>query len=261
MLNEITPLILTYNEEPNIARTLAKLSWAREIVVVDSASTDRTCELAAARPGVRVVQHAFTSHAEKWRFGLEHCGITSEWVLALDADYVLSDALVAELGALSPPPDVAGYRASFQYCIGGRPLHGAAYPPVTVLYRRTRAGYIQDGHTQRVQVDGGVRPLAAPIFHDDRKPLAHWLAQQARNMKLEVEKLAQAPPDGLALVDRLRKLIVITPVAVPLYCLFLRGGILDGWPGLYYAFQRGTAEAILSMYLMERLFAREDARS
>ena len=261
MLNDITPLILTYNEEPNIARTLAQLSWAREIVVVDSASTDRTCELASARPGVRVVQHAFTSHAEKWRFGLEQCGITSEWVLALDADYVLSDSLVAELRALSPSADMAGYRASFQYCIGGRPLRGAAYPPVTVLYRRTRAHYVQDGHTQRVQVGGAVGALAAPIFHDDRKPLAHWLSQQARNMKLESEKLTYASPDGLALVDRLRKLIVITPVALPFYCLFLRGGILDGWPGLYYAFQRGTAEAILSLYLLERLFSGEDVRS
>jgi glycosyltransferase involved in cell wall biosynthesis len=54
MLNQITPLILTFNEAPNIARTLSKLAWARDVVIVDSHSTDGTREIAAAaHPGVR----------------------------------------------------------------------------------------------------------------------------------------------------------------------------------------------------------------
>ena len=59
VLDQITPLILTYNEAPNIARTLAGLSWAKEIVVVDSFSDDETVEIARSFPQVRVVQTSF----------------------------------------------------------------------------------------------------------------------------------------------------------------------------------------------------------
>ena len=252
MLSEITPLLLTYNEAPNIGRTIDRLSWARDIVVVDSLSTDDTRAILSRYPNVRVFERAFTTHAEQWNFGLEQTGIATDWVLALDADFVLTDDAVGELTALSPPQAVSGYRASFTYCIDGKPLRSAVYPPVTVLYRRARARYQQDGHTQRVRVDGLVMPLQARILHDDRKPLAHWIASQVRYMRLEADKLASAPSASLATVDRVRKLIVVAPPLMFLRCLLVGGGILDGWPGLFYALQRAAAELILSLSLVER---------
>lgn len=252
MLNQITPLLLTYNEAPNIGRTLDRLSWARDIVVVDSLSTDDTRAMLSRYPNVRVYQRAFTTHAEQWNFGLQQTGITTDWVLALDADFVLTDDAVGELTTLSPPQAVGGYRASFTYCIDGKPLRSGVYPPVTVLYRRAGATYQQDGHTQRVRVGGLVMPLDARILHDDRKPLSHWIASQVRYMRLEADKLASAPASSLATVDRVRKLIVLAPPLVFLRCLFVGGGILDGWPGLFYALQRATAELILSLSLVER---------
>jgi glycosyltransferase involved in cell wall biosynthesis len=248
---QVTPLILTFNEAPNIGRTLSALAWAKDVVVVDSGSTDATREILARHDRVRVFERAFTTHAEQWTFGLEQTSIRTDWVLALDADFLLSDALVKELASLKPDAAVNGYRASFTYCVGGRPLRGAAYPPVVVLYRRAGARYIQDGHTQRVQVPGQVDPLAGGIFHDDRKPLAHWLAAQARYMRLEARKLLATPAAELGPADRLRKLVVLAPAAMFFYCFLVRGGILDGRAGLYYALQRSVAEAILSLYLLQ----------
>lgn len=252
----LTALVLTCNEASNIDRTLARLSWAREIVVVDSLSTDDTCAIARRHPNVRVVQRAFTTHAEQWNFGLEQTGISTEWVLALDADFVLSDAFIKEVDALQPDGTVAGYQAGFTYCIGGHPLRGAAYPPVTVLFRRARGRYEQDGHTQRVRVDGVVLPLAGTIFHDDRKPLTQWLSAQARYMRLEADKLGLPHASPLGLADRLRRLVVVAPPAMFIYCYVLRGGVLDGWAGLYYALQRAASELILSLFLVERLLRR-----
>jgi glycosyltransferase involved in cell wall biosynthesis len=251
-VNDITGVILTFNEAPNIARTLGPLSWLRDIVIVDSMSTDRTVELAAAFPNVRIVRRAFTTHAEQWTFAIEQTGIATEWVLAIDADYVLSEGLVREIQALQPDPAVAGFAAAFDYCIDGQPLRGAAYPPVTVLYRRARGRYQQDGHTQRVRVDGEVRPLAARIRHDDRKSLGHWIAAQARYMALEADKLGGPHPGPLGVADQLRRWVVLAPPAMFLYCYVVRGGILDGKAGLFYALQRAASELILSLYLVRR---------
>lgn len=252
----VTGLVLTFNEAPNIARTLGKLSWLPQVIVVDSFSSDSTAEIAASFPNVRVCQRAFTTHAEQWNYGLEQTGIESEWVLALDADFVLTEELVREIQSLEAAPPTAGFAASFKYCIDGRPLRGAAYPPVTVLYRRAGARYEQDGHTQRVRLDGSVQSLSAPILHDDRKSLTHWLGAQARYMELEAAKLSGPAAQPLGLADRLRRWIVFAPPAMFVYCYIVRGGILDGRAGLFYALQRAASELILSMYLVRRILDR-----
>ena len=246
MLDQITPLILTYNEAPNIARTLAGVSWAKDIVVVDSFSDDDTLQIAASFPQVRVIQRKFDSHRNQWEFGQKETRISTPWVLALDADYVLSDDLTSELKRLSPEHYTAGYRANFVYCINGKKLQSGIYPPVTVLYRRESASYVQDGHTQRVALDGQIEELRSPIFHDDRKPLRHWFSSQAKYTELEAQKLRAADPAQLAFADRLRRWRFVVPPVMLVYCLFVRGGILDGWAGFYYAFQRAMAEAMLS---------------
>ena len=251
-MNDITGLVLTFNEAPNIERTLGRLSWLGEVIVVDSHSTDGTVELAAAFPNVRVVKRAFTTLAEQWNFGLEQCGISSEWVLALDADYVLTDAVIDEIRSLPATDTVDGYRAQFDYCIDGRPLRGAAYPPVTILYRRRVARVHQDGHAHRVRVTGAVAPLRGRVYHDDRKSLSHWLGAQTKYMALEAIKLTTVPRSSLALLDRLRRWLVIAPPLMFVYCYFVRGGILDGSAGLFYALQRATAEGILSLFLLQR---------
>ena len=252
MIDRITPVILTFNESPNIARTLGKLTWAGDLVVVDSHSSDDTLERARTFPAVRVYQRRFDRHAAQWTYAVTETEIKTDWVLALDADYLLSDELIDELRTLQPGPDVAGYRASFVYCVYGRRLRGSLYPPVTVLYRRDRARYVQDGHTQRVQIDGTVVDLKSPILHDDRKPPASRLASQNRYMKLEAELIHATPWGQLRWPDRIRKLRVAAPLFVLLYCLVLKGGLLDGRAGWFYAFQRLISETTLSLQLLRR---------
>jgi glycosyltransferase involved in cell wall biosynthesis len=248
VLSEITPMVLTFNEEANIDRTLHQLSWARRILVVDSGSTDGTLAAMKAYPQVDVIRRDFDSAANQCNFGLEHVG--TEWVLSLDADYVLSDALIAEIGALRPPSETCGYWARFVYRIYGRSLRGSLYPQRMVLYRRAHAHYVDEGHTQRVRVAGAAATLLAPIYHDDRKPLARWFGSQARYARLEAGYLrGKADKDAF---DRLRLMIVPAPLAALLYTLVVRRCLLDGWPGWFYVLQRVCAEVMLSLELLDR---------
>lgn len=259
MSETITPLILTWNEQANIGRVLDRLSWAKEIVVVDSGSTDATLEMLSHYPNVRVVQRKFDSHANQWNFGLHDCGITSEWVLALDADYVLDDACLDGLEKCVQSEGKSGFRASFYFCVAGKPLRGTLYPPVTVLYKRADARYVQDGHTQRVKIDGPVADLPGHILHDDRKSLAQWLHAQARYATLESTILLQSGWSELSWARRLRRWHVIMPPLMFFYCLIVKRGVLDGWAGWHYAFQRVIAESIQSITLVEQRMAMKKA--
>src|SRR5580700_8623911 len=243
-------MIIAYNEAPNIARTVAKLSWAKRIVVIDSGSTDETLDMLRSFPQVDVIQHRFSDFAGQCNFGLTQVG--TPWVLSLDADYELSDVLVEELAGLRAPDDIAGYRAKFVYRIHGHALRGTLYPPRVVLYRKDKARYRNEGHGHRVAIDGEVLLLAGAIYHDDRKPLVRWFDSQRRYARIEAGHLIETPTAQLTRSDRIRRLGWLAPIGVLFFTLFIKGCILDGWPGWYYALQRLCAETLIALEIVDQ---------
>ena len=248
MLSAITPVVLTFNEEPNIGRTLERLPWAKRVVLVDSGSSDRTVEIARGFPNVAVFTRPFDSHREQWTFAVRETGIDTPWVLRLDADYILSDALIAELGKLDPEAPFAAYRIAFDYAIFGRALRASLYPPNIVLFRRGRETVVQQGHTERWQVEGPVGALDGRIVHDDWKTMPGWVGSQVRYMEREHALLGER--EG-GLKRRLRLAPPLMPIAVFLYALFGKGLIFNGRAGIFYALQRLLAETILSLLVLE----------
>jgi glycosyltransferase involved in cell wall biosynthesis len=250
LLDRITPLILTRNEEANIGRTLAQLAWAREVIVVDSVSSDATAAIARRFPNVRLIERAFDSHAAQWAFGAAQ--VVTGWVLTLDADYYVPEAFVQEIANLDPPADVAGYEAAFTYAINGRPLRATLYTPRAVLLRQGAFEIWQDGHTQRVRVNGRVERLRTRLLHDDRKNLRRFIERQRAYMRREAEKLRATPWRRLPLSGRIRKLRVVSPFLILPYVLLAKRAILDGSAGFRYAYERFLAEWILSIELFRR---------
>jgi hypothetical protein len=100
-------------------------------------------------------------------------------------------------------------------------------------------------------IEGMVENLSAKILHDDRKSLSHWLRSQDKYMQLEKRKIVETAWSDLGWADRIRRIRVVAPFGIFFYCLFAKGAILDGYAGLYYAFQRLLSELILSLYLFE----------
>jgi glycosyltransferase involved in cell wall biosynthesis len=258
LIEAITPLILTFDEAPNIARTLDKLAWARRIIVVDSGSTDGTLDILARYPHVALFKRAFDSFADQCNFGLAQ--VETEWVLSLDADYEMSDLLVAELSNLREMEGVAGYCASFVYRIHGRPLRGTLYPPRIVLYRVKNARYANEGHGHKVTVSGDVRALSGVIYHDDRKPLSRWFASQQSYAQLEADYLLKADTGVLSASDRLRRMAWPAPIVVFFYVLVVKRCLLDGWPGWFYALQRMLAECMIALEVIDRRLRRAPPR-
>ncbi len=249
MLRSLTPLILTYNEAPNIGRTLSRLTWANKIVVIDSCSTDETLNIIKSYPQVNVLYRKFDTFANQCNYGLEQ--VDSEWVLSIDADYILTNQLITEIDLLSAKHLCDGYFVNFKYCIFGKPLRGTLLPHRQVLFRKNKAHYVDDGHAHQVVVTGQSGCLNSYIYHDDRKSLSRWLQSQDRYMISEAEKLLQLPDKELSLGDKIRSKKIFAPFVILFYCLIIKGGILDGWRGWYYALQRMLAEIILSIRLIE----------
>lgn len=249
LIDQVTPLIITYNEGPNLRRALEKLTWAKRIVVVDSGSSDETLEIVSAYPQAILIYNAFVDFASQCNFGLQ--SVSTPWVLSLDADYELSDALVAELQQLTENSAIAGYVAPFVYRIFGRPLRGTLYPPRAVLYRKDKARYRNEGHGHRVQLSGPTTSLRGVIYHDDRKPLSRWFNSQQRYAREEARYLLTSSKSQLSTTDRLRLTRWIAPLLVVPYTLLFKGCILDGWAGWYYALQRLCAEVLIALELAD----------
>lgn len=250
MHGEITVLILTFNEEANIARTLDAVRWAHRILVVDSGSIDGTLDIITHYPNTEVLKRPFDSFAQQCNFGLRH--VQTPWVLSIDADYRVTETLAHEILALSPGSDVSGYSVSFLYSIYGRSLRGTLYPPRTVLFRPERAFYSNEGHGHRVEVQGKILRLREKFEHDDRKPLARWLSSQQAYARREADHLLAIPASTLNRADRIRLLIWVAPLLVFPYTLIVKGLLLDGRHGLFYAFQRLLFEIIVALELLDR---------
>ena len=245
-LDDITVLIISYNEAPNLARTLDALRGMPRVLVLDSGSDDGTEAIARGYGNVHWYMRAFDDFAAQCNHGLSL--IDTSWVLSLDADHVLEADFVSELMNLDGAAQ--GYATGFRYCVNGVPLRASLLPPRTVLFRRAAGRYVNDGHAHRIVVPGPVPQLRARIRHDDRKPLSRWLANQERYARHEVAKL-RASGQTLGLADRIRRWRWLAPPLVFAYTLFVRGTVFDGWRGWHYAYQRAVAEAVLAMRLIE----------
>jgi glycosyltransferase involved in cell wall biosynthesis len=259
VLKSITPVILTYNEAANIARTLACLAWAERVVVLDSGSTDDTENLVRSFANSEWHVRPFDSHAGQCNFALDHLVVRAPWVLFMDADYQMPASSVTEMAELNPDEMTSGYQVKFSYCVDGCPLTGALYPPRTVLFQPEKGRYAQEGHAHILRLEGQVLSLDAHFLHDDRKPVEHFLTNQRKYAALEARWLWARPMRELRWSDRARRVLVLAPWLAPAMALFWRGGVRDGWRGWRYAGERALAESLVSWELLKRMIGRSKA--
>jgi hypothetical protein len=241
----ITPVILTYNEEPNIAATLASLTWAGRVVVLDSGSTDRTAEIAQSFSNVAWFARQFDSHAAQWSFAVHGTAIDTRYILALDADMRPALGFVDELERFTAHNQQAGL-VPFEYRVHRQPLMGSIYPAQIRVFTRENIRIEQRGHTQVFSTDAPVYRFHSKLIHEDLKPFSRWLSNQLQYASLEADRIRNSPAASLR--DRLRR-SGFSPAIWGAYAYLRSGGPFKGGASRAYAEERMLFEALLARLL------------
>ena len=231
MSKTLSVVLITLNEAANLPRTLASVSCAQEIIVVDSGSTDATMEIAKSL-GARVIKEPWKGFAAQKNSAIAHA--TSEWVLSLDADEEVSPELAREIKALlEGEPPFSAYRIPRLNHFLGRPLrHGGYWPdPKLRLFRSGAALFAERPVHETMEADGPVGTLANPLLHHCYPTLEDYIEHMNRYSSAGAQMLVasgRAPRTVLSLAWN----ALLNPAATFVYNYVCRLGFLDGREGL-----------------------------
>ena len=227
---KITATIITLNEERNIVRAIESLRCCDEILILDSDSTDRTVEL-AQNLGARVIESGWRGYSGQKNWAAEQA--TYDWILSLDADEALSEALEAEIWSLKKRgPDCDAYTMPrLARYLGRWILHSGWYPDRKVrLYHRAKARWCGDVVHESVHADGRVGHLEANILHFTCDSLSEHVKSLDRYTTLAAQDLVARQ----ARIGLWR--LIFDPPWTFIKTYFLQRGFLDGLEGVIIAY-------------------------
>lgn len=242
----ISLAVISFNEEARIARTFeGARGLVREIVVVDSGSTDRTVAI-AEEAGARVIRQHWLGYRAQKQVALDAC--TQPWVLMLDCDEVISPELRESIRGFFSAGDAERFQGgSFNrmtHFLGRWIRHGDWYPDRQLRLVKKEVSSMAGGSThERIEVRGEIRHLRGDLLHDSFPTLASYVAKihpysaaflEARKEKGERWSLAGN---------------LFRPFWRFFRAYILRLGFLDGFPGFWIAF--ATAFSVFYRYSLQ----------
>jgi glycosyltransferase involved in cell wall biosynthesis len=226
---KISAALITLNEEENLPRALESLRCCDEVVVVDSGSTDRTVEI-AREYGAVVVETEWPGYAKQKNLAAESA--SHDWILSLDADEALSEALEAELWQIKrngPKSDAYRFPRMAQY-LGRWILHSGWYPDRKIrFYDRRKARWVGDYVHESVRTDGPVGELEGNLLHFTCTSFAQHIQTMDRYTTLAAQEMA-ARGERIGLSR-----LLFSPFWAFFKTYFLKRGFQDGFEGLVIA--------------------------
>ena len=224
----VSVLVVARNEEQNIQACLRSARWAKEIVVVDTGSSDRTVDLAGTLAD-KVLRRPWRGYARTKQEALPETSY--DWVFWLDADERFTPELAAEISSTLAKPQHAAYAVPRQaYFLGRWIKHSGWYPGyVTRLFRKDRARFGPALVHEGLEVEGTVGRLKSPLVHITDRTLEHYMRKFNRYTSLAAEELDERGRQ-FHTAD-----LFTHPAGIFLRMFFLRAGFLDGAQGLMLA--------------------------
>ena len=261
--NDITALILTHNEEKHIERCIKSVkSFANDVVVVDSFSSDNTVRIATSLDA-RVFKHEWVNYATQFQWGLDNTNISTEWVMRIDADEYLEldqGYLLEKIN--NSDSNVSGYYIKRKYFFLGKWIRfGAMYPIYVLRIWRRNAGRIESRWMdEHIVLEYGITNILDTNIVDDNKNSISWWTSKHNSYAtremidiLNLEYKFSPVDEGLSRESQSQanlkrtikeklysKLpIFIRPLLYFLYRYFIRLGFLDGVKGFAFHFLQG----------------------
>lgn len=241
--------ILTYNEELDIAACIESALLSDDVIVVDSCSTDRTRERAAAYP-VRFIEHPFESHGKQRTWMLKNVPYKYDWAYILEADERMTPELFQDCLTAIREPNLVGYYAAEQVMFMGTWIRRSTqFPRYQLrLLKRGKVWFDDYGHTEREVCDGPTGFLKATYPHYTcSKGMSRWIEKHNRYSSDEARETVQQLQSGKvnwgalwfgrSEVERRRALkdlslrLPCRPLVRWIYMYFLLGGWMDGRAG------------------------------
>jgi glycosyltransferase involved in cell wall biosynthesis len=267
-MSNVSILVLTLNEEANLANCIESCGWSDDIVVFDSMSVDRTLEIAHEK-GARVVQRKFDNYAAQRNAALTTVPYKHPWVLMVDADERVPPDLAAEIDAAiaGAGSEVALFRMRRKdYFLGKWLRRSSGYP--SWFGRLVRLGRVRVERevNEEYITDGRVAHLKAHLHHYPfNKGVAYWFERHNRYSTMEAMAKLSLRRDRIVLrnvftgdpIDRRRVLkqllyhVPLRPLIVFFYLYFVRLGILDGRAGFYFSRMRAAYEMLIDLKVVE----------
>ncbi|MEW6544047.1 MAG: glycosyltransferase family 2 protein [Nitrospirota bacterium] len=252
----IAAVVITKDEERNIAGCLESLRWADEIVVVDAESLDRTVEIAKAYTD-RVFVRPWPGYGPQKNFGMDQT--QADWILIVDADERITDPLREEIQTVlrnGPPPDLAGFEIPRRNFFYGRWIeHGGIYPDYQLRLIRRSAGRYDDVLLhERLQLNGRTDRLVHPMDHHSMPSIRDHVRKMRRYTTLGAEEKLKGRSRVTALELAGHHLGTIVKTYV------IRGGYRDGLHGIIVALFAGMHTFVKYAKAYEMLQARGTRR-
>ncbi len=271
----VSALIITLNEELNIARCISSLNWCADIVVLDAHSTDKTAEIAESF-GARVFLRPFDDYASQRNFGLNKIEYKNPWVLMVDADEVVPQKLVEELEIelANTSNNICLYRLRRKDFFFGRWIkRSSGYP--TWFGRLVRVGRVrvERAINEEYITDGDILLLQSHLYHYPfNKGISAWIEKHNRYSTLEAELLSRRSQSDIRWSDlfstdpanrrRTLKMLIYKlpgrPMIIFLALYIFRGGFLDGRAGLIFCILRSYYEFMINCKMLEIIHLKTD---
>lgn len=248
--NKVSVIILTFNEAENIARSIQNtISWAHQVIILDSYSEDNTVEIAKSL-GAKVVQRKFDNYSAQRNYAIQEIQIETDWILFLDADEFLSENLIREINAELDNPIADGYYLKRRFYFNGKWIKWGGYYPTWILrlFKKDK-GIFQREINEHLVLNGTASKLVNYFADDNLKPMRFWWQKHIDYAQKEAYSLLERNSNNIKVnlwgSQSDRKLWIrykvwnylppyIRPFLYFFYRYILRFGFLDGFIFHFY---------------------------
>jgi glycosyltransferase involved in cell wall biosynthesis len=242
---QISVVIITKNEEENLKRSLPKLYWCEDIVVVDDQSTDHTVSIAESF-GCKVHRRVFDGFGRQKQFAVSQAQF--QWVLNIDADEVLSDDLIEELKQLDlEHTQYSGFMIPIRHVFMGRVFkYGkeSRYYHLR-LFNKTKGSFNHAAVHEKVELSGPVKQLSNVILHYSYRDLDHYFQKFNTYTSVGAKKLKE---------QKKSRSLLLCLAAFPVYFVkhfFFYGNILNGRQGFIWSYLNAWYHTVKYLKLNE----------